>query len=66
MIELQQQDEKSLLLTMNHPRIHEVIDIIAPLDLPIKTLRLQQLGRLSLGELAEGDYLELTENEVKV
>ena len=66
MIELQQQDEKSLLLTMNHPRIHEVIDIIAPLDLPIKTLRLQQVGRLSLGELAEGDYLKLTENEVKV
>ena len=66
MIEIQQQDEKSLLLTMNQPRIHEVINILAPLDLPIKTLRLQQLGRLSLGELAEGDYLELAEHEIKI
>ena len=65
-IDIQQKDEKSLLLSLNHPRIHEVLDIIAPLDLPIKTLRLQQLGRLNLGELAEGDYLELTENEIKI
>jgi len=36
------------------------------MGLDIETLHLERIGRLSLGDLTEGDYLELTENEIKV
>jgi 16S rRNA U516 pseudouridylate synthase RsuA-like enzyme len=51
---------------MNQTHITEIINIFSSVDLAIETLHLQQIGRLSLGDLPEGDYLELTENEVKV
>ncbi len=51
---------------MNQTHISEIMDILSSMDLDIETLHLEQIGRLSLGDLTEGDYLELTENEIKV
>ena len=65
-INIQKQDKKTLLLSMNQTHITEIINIFSSVDLAIETLHLQQIGRLSLGDLPEGDYLEFTENEVKV
>ena len=65
-INIQKQDEKILLLSMNQTHISEIMDIFSSVDLAIETLHLKQIGRLSLGDLTEGDYLELTENEIKV
>ncbi len=65
-INIQEQDEKTLLLSMNQTHISEIKDILSSVDLDIETLHLEQIGRLSLGDLTEGDYLELAENEIKV
>ena len=65
-INIQEQDEKTLLLSMNQTHISEIKDILSSVDVDIETLHLEQIGRLSLGDLTEGDYLELAENEIKV
>jgi len=65
-IDIQKQDERTLLLTTNQPQVQEIVGIFSPADLTIETLHLKQLGRLNLGDIAEGDYLELTENDIKV
>jgi len=62
-IDIQKQDGKTLLLSMKRNHIQDILDIFSSMGLSIETLRLQQLGRLSLGDLKEGGYLELTENE---
>ena len=36
------------------------------IDLTIKQLQLQQLGKMGISELAEGDYLQAKENEVQI
>ena len=64
--DIQKQDERTLLLSTTQPSVREIMDIFSPIGLAIESLHLQQLGRLSLGALTEGNYLELTENEVKV
>ena len=46
--------------------VTEIVKTLASLNLKVATLQLKQLGRLNLGELKEGDYLELMENEVKI
>ena len=65
-VDIQQQDEKTLLLSTTQARLKEIMDIFPSVDLAIETLQLQQLGRMSLGDLTEGEYLELTENDIKV
>ena len=65
-INIQEQDERTLLFSTSQPQVQEIMEIFSSLDLPIETLHLQQLGRLSLGDLAEGDYLELNENDIRV
>ena len=62
-IDVRKQDGKTLLLSMKQSHIQDVLDIFSSMGLTIETLHLQQLGRLSLGDLKEGDYLELAENE---
>ena len=62
-IDIQKQDGKTLLLSMKRNYIQDILDIFSFMGLSIKTLHLQQLGRLSLGDLKEGGYLELSENE---
>ena len=63
-IDVQKQDGKTLLLSMKQNHIQDILDIFSSMDLLIETLQLQKLGRLSLGGLKEGGYLELTENEI--
>ena len=65
-IDVEKLDERTLMIRTNYPLVQKIKEIFSRLDLPLATLHLQQLGRLSLDDLAEGDYLKLTENEVKV
>ena len=65
-VDIQKQDERTVLLKTNQPRVEEIMDIFSPVAQSLERLHLQQMGRLSLGKLIEGDYLELTENEIKV
>ena len=65
-VDIQKQDERTVLLKTNQPRVEEIMDVFSSVDQSIERLHLQQIGRLSLGNLIEGDYLELSENEIKV
>ena len=65
-VNIQKQDEKTVLLNTNQPQVENIKDMFSLVDLPIERLHLHQLGRLSLGDLIEGDYLELPENKIKV
>ena len=65
-VDIQIQDERTVLLKTNQPRVEEIMDIFSPVDQSMERLHLQQMGKLSLGKLIEGDYLELTESEIKV
>ncbi len=65
-VDILKQDERTVLLQTSQPRVEKIMDIFSPVNISIERLHLQQLGRLSLDNLIEGDYLELTENEVKV
>jgi len=65
-IDIKQQDERTLVLSTNQPQVQGMIDIFFSVDLSLETLRLQQLGKLNLGDLAEGDYLELNKSEIEI
>lgn len=65
-IDIQKQAEKTLLLRTANVEIQRIMDAFSSVDLAIETLHLQQIGSLSLGDLSEGDFLELTEDEIKV
>ncbi len=64
--EIQQQDERTLILSTNQPQVEGMMEIFSSVDLSLETLRLQQLGKLNLGDLAEGDYLELNKSEIEI
>ena len=65
-IEIDDEDKRSILLHLSQTQGTEIVTTLASLNLKVATLQLKQLGRLNLGELKEGDYLELMENEVKI
>ena len=65
-IDVQRHDETSLLLSLNQVLNQNLLNVFHSFDLIINSLHLQKMGVLSLGDLKEGDYLELTENEIKV
>ena len=65
-IEIDEEDKRSILLHLSQTQGTEIVITLASLNLKVATLQLKQLGRLNLGELKEGDYLELMENEVKI
>ena len=65
-IDVQRHDETSLLLSLNQVLNQNLLNVFYSSDLIINSLHLQKMGVLSLGDLKEGDYLELTENEIKV
>ena len=65
-IEIDERDKRSILLHLSQTQGTGIVTILASLNLKIATLQLKQIGRLKLGELKEGDYLELMENEVKI
>ena len=65
-IAIDDEDKRSILLHLSQTQGTEIVTTLASLNLRVATLQLKQLGRLNLGELKEGDYLELMENEVKI
>ena len=65
-IERDNRDPNTICLKLNQSQGINIASNLASLNLAIETLQLKQLGRLNLGELKEGDYLELMENEVKI
>lgn len=65
-IAIDDEDKRSILLHLSQTQGTEIVTTLASLNLKVATLQLKQLGRLNLGELKEGDYLELMENEVKI
>jgi len=64
--DIKKQDERTLTLRTNQSQVQEMTEIFSSVDLSLDTLHLQQLGRLNLGDLAEGDYLELNESEIEI
>ncbi|MBG10597.1 MAG: hypothetical protein CMD92_05455 [Gammaproteobacteria bacterium] len=64
--EIKKQDERTLVLSTSLPQVQGMTEIFSSVDLSLDALRLQQLGRLSLGSLAEGEYLELNESEIEI
>ena len=65
-IDIQKQDERTLILSTNQPQAQEIVEIFSSLGMPIEILHLQQLGRMNLGNLAEGDYLNISLNDIKI
>ena len=65
-IYIQKEDEKTVLLTTNQAHIKEIMNIFSSMDLAIERFHLQKIGRLSLDNLSEGDYLELSESDMKI
>ena len=64
--DIKQQDERTLVLSTNQPQVGGMTEIFSSVDLSLETLTLQQLGRLHLGNLVEGDYLELNKSEIVI
>ena len=65
-IDIHKTDDKTLLLSVSHARATEITAILSSVGLGIDALQLRKLGRLSLGDLKEGDCLELAENDIKI
>tara|TARA_Y100000814_G_scaffold165778_1_gene121213 strand:+ start:442 stop:885 length:444 start_codon:yes stop_codon:yes gene_type:complete len=65
-IDIQKEDEKTVLVTTNQARTKEIMSIFSSMDLTIERFHLQKIGRLSLDSLSEGDYLELSESDMKI
>ena len=64
--DIRQQDDRTLVLSTNQPQVQGMMEIFSSVGLPLETLRLQQLGKLNLGDLAEGDYLQLNKSEIEI
>ena len=44
----------------------DLIEICAAFNIQIENIHLQQVGRLDLGDLRTGNYLELTEKDIRL
>lgn len=64
--DIKQQDERTLVLSTNQPQVGGMTEIFSSVDLSLEALTLQQLGKLNLGGLVEGDYLELSKSEIEI
>jgi 16S rRNA pseudouridine516 synthase len=65
-IEIKKQNERTILLSVSQSRAADIMRMLTSVDFEIETLQLQQIGRLSLGSLKEGDCLQLAASEIKV
>jgi 16S rRNA pseudouridine516 synthase len=65
-IKIKKQNERTLLLSVSQSRAADIKGMLTSVDFEIETLQLQQIGRLSLGSLKEGDCLQLAASEIKV
>ena len=64
--DIQVHDQQTLQLKTNNVGMQTIMEAFASADLAIETAHLQQLGRLDLGELSVGNYLGLTEDQIKI
>ena len=64
--DIQKQSKNTLLIRISQARSAEMLAALSSIDFTIKQLQLQQLGKMGIGELAEGDYLQAKENEVQI
>jgi len=55
-------DETTLVITLSNIKASDLINRLSSHGFIIENLHLQQVGRLDLGNLKEGNYLEITEN----
>ena len=65
-IEINKQTEKTISFKTDNARVTEVLNLFDSENLRIELFHLEQIGKLSLGDLKAGDYLELIEGEIKV
>ena len=65
-VDIQKEDEKTILVTTNQAHTKEIMNTFSSMDLAIERFHLQKIGRLSLDNLSEGDYLELSESDMKI
>ncbi len=59
-------DQNSLVLTTVQGDCHDIKQSFADAGHPIETICLQQIGKLGLGELTEGDCLELNADHIRI
>ena len=64
--DIQKQNKNTLLIRTSQARSAEIMAALSSTNLTIKQLQLQQLGKMGIGELAEGDYVQAKENEVQI
>ena len=65
-IDIQRKDEQTLMLSIKHFRLMDLIDICTSINIHTENIHLQQVGRLDLGDLRAGDYLELKEKDLRL
>ena len=54
------------MIHINQAKSAEIMAALSSINLRIKQLQLQQIGKMGIGEIAEGDYLQIKENEVQI
>ncbi len=64
--DIQKQNKNTLLIRTSQARSAEIMAALSSTNVTIKQLQLQQLGKMGIGELAEGDYVQAKENEVQI
>ena len=65
-IEVLPHDGNTLTIEMGQTGTQDLLKTCEAVGLTVRALHLQQLGRLILGDLSEGDYVELAEDDVKI
>ncbi|MBV32519.1 MAG: hypothetical protein CMK36_03635 [Porticoccaceae bacterium] len=65
-IDIQKQNINTLLIRLNQEQSAKIMAALSSINLTIKQLQLQQIGKMGIGEIAEGDYLQVKENEVQI
>ena len=65
-IDIQKKDAQTLILSIKQLRVTDLLEICSSLNIPIEKIHLKQVGRLDLGDLETGGYLELTEKDIRL
>ena len=65
-IDMQRESHNVLRLSVARARVSLAFDLFHSMDLVIETLHLQRVGRLDLGDLSVGQFLELSEEGIKI
>ena len=65
-IDMQRESHNVLRLSVARASVSVAFDLFHSMDLVIETLHLQRVGRLDLGDLSVGQFLELSEEGIKI